>query len=118
MQSIAEALASMMSAFSPLGEEEGKLLEAAGVSATTPIVRSSRRTGSLEGKVAIVTGASRGIGAAIAANMAAVTIMEERTVGPSFGQDSIDQGLRAGLPGGRHRPAGAVGRPGKESHKL
>jgi preprotein translocase subunit SecD len=30
---------------------------------------------------------------------AAITYLEERTVGPSLGQDSIDQGLRAGLIG-------------------
>ncbi|MEM9291481.1 MAG: protein translocase subunit SecD [Acidobacteriota bacterium] len=30
---------------------------------------------------------------------AGITILEERTVGPSLGQDSIDQGLRAGLYG-------------------
>jgi preprotein translocase subunit SecD len=30
---------------------------------------------------------------------AAITYLEERTVGPSLGQDSIDQGLRAGLYG-------------------
>jgi preprotein translocase subunit SecD len=31
---------------------------------------------------------------------ATITTLEERTVGPSLGQDSIDQGLRAGLLGG------------------
>ncbi len=31
---------------------------------------------------------------------AGITVLEERTVGPALGQDSIDQGLRAGLFGG------------------
>jgi len=31
---------------------------------------------------------------------ASITTLEERTVGPSLGQDSIDQGLRAGMIGG------------------